>query len=155
MELRSKEEWKEAMIATALYLPEIVWQFEAGLKALGATVLKKYVYRDKSGEVDPACLIQAQNNKFEFRLGNALREFLSIDREEKPLRFDHRLKDPAQAREKLTRIIVGRLEIARAFAECNTPEELKKRLEEMAKHFEKVRFWSIDEPQKEGDAKWE
>jgi len=152
MEFRNSEERREAEIAILTYLPQMVLLYEQGLKELGAKIVKKYVYRDKSGEVDPAYLIEAGSNKFEFRLGNALNEFLSVDREEKPMQFDYRINDPKLAQAKLTRIINGRLAIARAFIECKTPEELKKRLEGMSKHFERLRYWSIDEPQKKGGA---
>jgi hypothetical protein len=151
MKFRNKEEWQEAMIATAIYLPEMIRLYEDGLKLLGAKILKKYAYRSKDGDVDPAYLIQAQNKQFEFRLGNAMKEFVSVDREEKPMRFDYKINDPEQARAKLARIIGGRLEIARAMIEAKTPEELKQRLQEMSHRFERIRVWSYDEL-KEKDA---
>ncbi|MFH1549995.1 MAG: hypothetical protein ABIH04_05490 [Planctomycetota bacterium] len=148
MKFRNAKEAREAEVAIVLYLTPMVKMFEEGLRTMRVKILRKYLYQDDKGGVDPAYLLEGGSQKFEFRLGNALLEFISIDREEKPLRFDFQINDSSQAEEKLIRIIAGRLEIARAFVECESQDELKKRLEGMANHFEKVRFWSFDDPKK-------
>jgi len=146
MKFRSKDEWKEAMIYTAVYLPEMIRLYEDGLRLLGARVIRKYIYKSRDGEVDPAYLITGAAKQFEFRLGNAMKEFVSVDREEKPMRFDYKINDPEQAKAKLARIIGGRIEIARAMIEAKNPEELKQRLQGLSHRFERIRVWSYDEP---------
>jgi len=95
MKFRSREEFKETMVATVLYLPEMIRLYEDGLQLLGAKVLKKYVYRSKDGEIAPAYLIEYAGKQFNLRLGNAMKEILSVDRKEKPLHFGYRIDNPA------------------------------------------------------------
>lgn len=152
MKFRSKEEFKEAMIALVLYLPDMIRLYEDGLRLLGARVLRKYIYRSRDGDAEPALLVQGagMGEKFEFRLGLAIEEFLSVDRDEKPLRFDENINNPQRARAKLTRIMVGRLALARAAMEAKTPEELKQRLQGLSHRFERIRLWRYDEPKEKG-----
>ena len=140
------------MLAVLLHLPEFVRRFESGIRALGANITRKKTIQYAGGGIDPTCLVSAGDARFEFRLGNALKEFLSVDREETPLRFDYGLQDPVYAEEKLACIVTGRLELARVMIESKTPEELKQRLEAIAGGFEKVRFWFSEEPEQKGGA---
>ena len=79
MKFRSREEFKEAMIATVLYLPEMIRLYEAGLQLLGARVLKKYVYRSKDRGVDPAYLIEGAGKKFYVERCSYVECFFSLD----------------------------------------------------------------------------
>jgi hypothetical protein len=150
VKFRNQEEIGEARVATLLYLPQMLSLYEEALKELGVRIVEKFHYKTEDGFIDPGFLIESDGRRFELQLGNAFKEFLSIDREESPMRFDWRINDPDQAADKLAGILAGRVELARAFIECETPEEIKKRVEALGKQFQKVRFWRIDQTQKGG-----
>jgi hypothetical protein len=147
---RTQEEIGEARVATLLYLPQMLNLYEQALMELGVTIVEKFHYKTDDGFFDPGYVVESGGRRFELQLGNAFKEFLSIDREEDPLRFDWKITDPEQAADKLAGILAGRVELARAFIESETPEELKKRVEELGNQFQKIRFWRIDESQKGG-----
>ena len=146
LEFGNKEETREAEVALLIYLPQMLYRFEKGLKLAGARILKKVAHHYEDGGIELGYLVAAGENRFDFRLGNALKELLSIDRDDKPMRFDFKLKDMEQGMEKLERIVVGRLELVRVMIESKTREEMKKRLEEISRFFDKMRFWYSDEP---------
>lgn len=150
MNFRTQEEIGEARVATILYLPQMLKLYEEALRKLSVKIIEKFHYKTDDGFFDPGFVVESGGRKFELRLGNAFKEFLSIDREEKPLRFDWKINDPDHAADKLAGILAGRVELAKAFIECKTPEELKKRVEELGKQFQKVRFWRIDQTQEGG-----
>ena len=150
MNFRNQEEIGEARVATLLYLPQMVKLYEGALIELGVAIVEKFYNKTDDGFFDPGYVVESGGRRFELQLGNAFKEFLTIDREEDPLRFDWKITDPDQAVDKLAGILAGRVELARAFIESETPEELKKRVEELGNQFQKVRFWRIDESQKGG-----
>ena len=150
MNFKTQEEIGEARVATILYLPQMLKLYEQALKELGVTIVEKFHYKTDDGFFSPGYVVESGDRRFELQLGNAFKEFLSIDREEKPLRFDWKINDPDQAADKLAGILAGRVEVARAFIECKTPEEWDKRVKELGKQFQKVRFWRIDQTQKGG-----
>ena len=150
LEFRNKEETKEAEVALLIYLPQMLWQFEKGLKMIGATILKKLAHHYEDGGIELGYLLVAGDNRFDFRLGNALKELLSIDRDEQPMRFDFKLKDMDKGMAKLETILVGRLELLRAMIESKDKEEFKRRMEELGRYFDKIRFWYSDEDEEEG-----
>ena len=150
MNFRNQEEIGEARVATLLYLPQMLKLYEQALKELGLTILEKFHYKTADGFFDPGYVVESGGRKFELHLGNAFKEFLSVDREENPLRFDWDIKDPDRADDKLAGILAGRVEVVRAFIECKTLEEWQKRLDKLGKQFQKIRFWHIDKTQKGG-----
>ena len=150
MNFRNQEEIGESRVATILYLPQMLKLYEQALLELGVRIVEKFHYKTDDGFFDPGYVVESNGRRFELQLGNAFKEFLSIDREENPLRFDWKINDPDQAADKLAGILAGRVELAKAFIECKTPEEWKKRVEELGKQFQKIRFWQIDESEKGG-----
>jgi len=144
---RNQEEIGEARVATLLYLPQMLKLYEETLEKLGVRIIDKFHYKTDDGFFDPGYVVESDGRRFELRLGNAFKEFLSIDREEDPLRFDWKTNDPDHAAEKMAGILAGRVELAKAFIECKTPEEWEKRVEELGKQFQKIRFWHIDQTQ--------
>ena len=102
--------------------------------------------------VDPVLHLRSRGEwTLQLRLGNSLEEFLTIDRDEKPVRLDVRLFDDAHAERKLASIVEGRLALVRALVESRSPAEFKRKMEELAPGFEHVRLWTYDDGKKEGD----
>ena len=152
LEFQNKEETKEAEAALLIYLPQMLWQFEKGLKMIGATILKKLAHHYDDGGIELGYLLVAGDNRFDFRLGNALKELLSIDRDEQPMRFDYQLKDMDAGMQKLENIVVGRLELLRTMIESKDKEEFKRRMEGLGRYFDRMRFWYEDEEEEKGGA---
>jgi hypothetical protein len=147
MNFGNQEEIGEARVATLLYLPQMVKLYEGALIELGVAIVEKFYNKTDDGFFDPGLVVESGGRRFELQLGNAFKEFLTIDREEDPLRFDWKITDPDQAADKLAGILAGRVELARAFIESETPAELKKRVEKLGNQFQKIRFWRIDHAQ--------
>ena len=153
LEFRNKEETKEAEVALLIYLPQMLYRFEKGLKLLGTRIVKKLAHHYDDGGIELGYLLVAGDNRFDFRLGNALKELLSIDRDEQPMRFDFDLKDIERGMEKLERIVVGRLELLRTMLESKDKEEFKQRMEGLGRYFDRMRFWYSDEEEEKGGGK--
>ena len=94
---------------------------------------------------------RANRNDWTIQLGlrNALEEFLAVDREENPPRFDMRLLDEKRAEAKLAEIVDGRLAIVRAMPTSRTPKEFRRKVEKIAPAFEYVRIWHVGPAEEE------
>ncbi len=155
MNFRSKEDMLFAGAVVLRWLPELLIRAETGVKGLGLRIVKKVIENYPDGTVEPVLVLKPGRKKgpwsFELRLRNALEEFLTVDRDEDPVRVDPRLLDESFAEEKLASIIEGRLAMVRALSESRDPAEFKRKMEQLASRFEHVRLWEYEDKQKEGD----
>jgi len=152
---RSKEDMLFAGAAVLRWLPDLLLRAEAGVKELGLEIVRKVMENYPDGTVEPVLVLKPGRKKgpwsFELRLRNALEEFLTVDRDEDPVRVDPRLLDESFAEEKLAGIVEGRLAMVRALSESRDPAEFKLKMEQLASRFEHVRLWEYEDGKKEGD----
>ena len=155
MNFRSKEDMLFAGAAVLRWLPDLLLRAEAGVEELGLEIVKKVIENYPDGTVEPVLVLRPGRKRgpwsFELRLRNALEEFLTVDRDEDPVRVDPRLLDETFAEEKLASIIEGRLAMVRALSESRDPAEFKRKMEKLAPRFEHIRLWHYDDEKKEGD----
>ncbi len=144
-----------AGVIVVRWLPELLLRAEAGVKKLGLKIVRKVMENYPDGTVEPVLVLRPGRKRgpwsFELRLRNALEEFLTVDRDEDPVRVDPRLLDESFAEEKLASIIEGRLAMVRALSESRDPAEFKRKMEQLASRFEHVRLWEYEGGKKEGD----
>jgi hypothetical protein len=94
----------------------------------------------------------SEHRRLTFRLGlrNAIEDFLTVDRETRPVRVDPRLADDAYARAKVAEVVAGRLEILKALEGSRDLAEARARIDELAGRFEWLRAVFVEEPAEEG-----
>jgi len=146
MEFKTKDETAGAMFVVMRWLPELVERVEAGVKRMGLIIKEKRAEMTPGGKASPVLLLKPGRRSrgrwtIELGLRNALEEFLTIDRDEVPARLDLQLFDQAHAERKLSEIVEGRLALVRAMSESRNPEDFKRRAEELAPRFERLRMW--------------
>ena len=149
MEFRTKDEMAGAMFIVMEWLPELVRRVEAGVERMGLVIEERRAEMVPGGKASPVLLLRAGEpgrNGWTIELGlrNALEEFLCIDRDETPPRLDLQLFDKAHAERKLSGIVEGRLAILRALAGSSGPADARRRIEELAPHFERLRIWEVE-----------
>ena len=149
MKFASEKEMLFAAATVVRWLPEFMRRAENGVRELGLTIVERFMRNYADGAVEPVMRLRRQRDleadwTFEFGLRNALEEFLTLDREEDPVRVDPRLLDETFAERKLASIIEGRLAILRAFSESRDPAEFKLKMEQLAGRFEHVRLWEYE-----------
>jgi hypothetical protein len=151
LKFENSRETTIAMLVLARWLPELAKRMEAGVRAIGFEVIEKTVERYEDGVVNPVLTLRRADGDWTVKLSfrNALEEFLLLDREEEPKRFDIRLLDSSSAEKKLAHIVEGRLALAQTFTECRSAEEVQKRMEKLAPQFEHMRIWKFDEENNE------
>ena len=145
MRFSSDAETLAAMAVTARWLPELVRRVEKGVKALGARIDKKAMLRFEDGTVCPALFLRGKRGwHLELRLRNALEDFLTLDRDEKPVRLDPRLLDPAFAEKKMADVVEGRLAMVRALNESRKAGEVAGRIQKLGGKYGTYRIWEIE-----------
>ncbi|HHN46941.1 MAG TPA: hypothetical protein ENN09_05815 [Planctomycetes bacterium] len=134
-----------AMAITAKWLPELVIRFEKGIADLGLEIESKQIRRYDGNEVGPVCTIKSKHPGWtlELRLGNTLAEFLTIDRDARPVRLDPRLLDDGFASKKLDDLVNGRLDIARVLATSRSPKEIRRKMVKIGKNMARLRIWEM------------
>ena len=152
MSFKTKGETMAAMAVTVKWLERLIRRFEEGIVAQGLVIEKKAILRHEDGDVEPVLKVKVPGDAWsiELRLGNTLAEFLTLDREEVPLRFDPRLLDDTFAEKKLNDLVKSRLEIARMLATSHSPKEVRGEMEELGKHYAKLRMWEVLDDEKHG-----
>lgn len=135
-----------AMILVAKWLPRLVRRFESGVRAMGLEITERVMEHHTDGSVVPVLRLRSARDGWTLalKLRNALDEFLSVDRDEKPMRLDARLFEKNFAERKLAEVVDGRLAIARAIVEARTPEAFRAKVRELAKRFDLFRMWEFD-----------
>lgn len=111
MEFASPEETALAMVVTARWLPALVRSFEKGVGDLGLTITERSHFIDQDGKACPTLGVRGQRLTFRLGLRNAMEDFLTVDREARPVRLDPRLVDAAYAKAKVADVVAGRLAI--------------------------------------------
>ena len=145
MKFSSRGEMLAAVAVTARWLPQLVRRVEAGVKDMGVEITKRFALKSPDETICPTLRLKHGNWEIELRLGNALEDFLLVDREEKPVRLDPRLLDEKFAAKKLGDVVEGRLAMVRAFKESRGAREVAKHIEKHARKGDRYRIWT-EEP---------
>jgi len=131
-----------AMVVTTRWLPELVRRVEKGVKALGVKIEKRVMLKFEDGSVCPALLLRGRRGwHLELRLQNAFADFLTLDRDEKPVRLDPRLLDPEFAEKKMGDVVEGRLAMVRAFNRSRRAGDVAKHIQELGAGHGTFRVW--------------
>jgi hypothetical protein len=141
----SDAETLAAMIVTTRWLPVLVCQVEAGVKALGAKIKKKVMLALEDGTVCPVLLLRGKRGwQLELRLRNAMEDFLLLDRDEKPVRLDPRLLDEEFAEKKLGEVVAGRLAMVRALNESRKVGDVAGKIQKLGGKHGTFRVWEFE-----------
>ena len=145
MKFSSDAETLAAMVVTTRWLPVLVRRVEAGVRALGAKIEKKAMLRFEDGSVCPALFLRGKRGwQLELRLRNALEDFLTLDRDEKPVRLDPRLLDEEFAEKKMGEVVESRLAMVRALNESPKASDVAGRLQKLGGKHGTYRIWEIE-----------
>ncbi len=129
MKFASDEETAAAMVVTARWLPELVRRMETGVLAIGVSIEKKAICRHADGTVDPVLLLRGRRGwQLELHLRNALEDFLTLDRDESPVRVDLRLFDREFAEKRLGEVVGARLAMVRTINESRRAGDVAKKI---------------------------
>jgi hypothetical protein len=139
MDFASQEETALAMVVTARWLPVLVRSFEKGVQDLGLAITERSHFIDQDGKACPTLGVRGQRLTFRLGLRNAMEDFLTVDREARPVRVDPRLVDETYAKAKLADVVAGRLEILKVLEESRDLAEAQARINELAGRFEWLR----------------
>lgn len=122
----------------AIAQPIVVSVLKTMFQSLGLEVKK-----EGSG-LDLAFSIKSGEKEVKFYLHNLLLEIVSIDRDEKPLRFDEGLRDFEYFLAKTARLTESKLNILfRLLGEENVDAAIEK-INQCAKQYERIRIWRFD-----------
>ena len=143
LNFKTKGETMTAMALTAKWLKEMMLRTEKAIEALGLVIEKKYMAKFESGDVEPAITVKSPGGKLtvEMYLGNALAEFLTLDREANPQQLDVRLFVDAYAERKLDELVKSRVAIVQAMVTSKSPKDVKKKIEKIAPGYAYLRMW--------------
>ncbi len=145
MRFASGGETCAAALVMTRWLPELVRRVESGVKAMGIVIEKKVIAHHADGSADPVLLLRGRRGwELELRLRNALEDFLTLDRDERPARFDPRLFDKEYAERKLGEVVESRLVMVRAINESKRAGEVAKRVEKLTPGHGTFRIWEYD-----------
>ena len=145
MEFGSEVETLFAMAATSKWLKELLTRIERGILDMGLVIEKKEMWKYEEGGVEPVFTVKRPNSKWtiQLRFWNTIMEFLSIDRDERPMRFDLGVMNDGYAEKKIDDLVKSRLAIADALATSNSPEEVRKKVIAIGKDFARLRIWEM------------
>ena len=108
MRFRTDGETGMAALMLVKWLAVLGHGIEAGVAAMGFGVEEKRIETSPDGTVNGVLRLRGRGGwAIELGLRNPLDEFLAVDRDEAPLRFDHKLLDAAYAERKLADICRG------------------------------------------------
>lgn len=155
LQFQTQGEQLAAMLVTTKWLPELVRRFEKGLGNLGLEIERKEIRKYEDDNVEPVYTVKTPRRGWtiELRLGNTLAEFLTLDRDAKPIRFDPRLLDDDFAGRKLDDLVKSRLDIAWALATSKSPKEVRRKVERIGKNMARLRMWEMlddEKPRRKG-----
>lgn len=151
MEFASPEETALAMAVAARWLPVLVRSFEEGVREAGFTITERSHVIDEGGKACPTLVVRGRRLTFRLGLRNAFEDFLTRDREARPVRVDPRLVKEDYARAKIADVVSGRLEILRAVERSRDLAEARARLRELAGRFEWLRAVFVEGPEDGGE----
>jgi len=141
MNFATQDDGVRAIIATLKYLQPLVATFEGALDNAGFEILSR---RHHDGERIPTPVLELHRGgvTLEMHLGNAIEDFLLVDRDEDPVRTDPRLRDDEYARGKLADIVEARVELLE-IALLPDGDEKERRLRDVSASFDWVRIARI------------
>jgi len=151
MEFVSQEETALAMVVTARWLPVLVRSFEKGVQDLGLAVTERSHFIDQDGKACPTLGVRGRRLTFRLGLRNAMEDFLTADREARPVRVDPRLVDETYAKAKVADVVAGRLEILKVLDGSQDLAEAQARINELAGRFEWLRAVFVEDPEAAAD----
>ena len=139
-----------AMAVTTRWLKELITRFEQGIKDLGLEIESRHILKHPDGDAEPVFVVRTPRPGWtiELRLGNTLAEFLTLDRDARPVRFDPRLLDDEYASQKLDELVKSRLEIAKALATSKSNKEVRRKMERIGKNMARLRMWEMLDDEK-------
>jgi len=154
LSFKTKGETMTAMALTAKWLKEMMLRTEKAIEALGLVIEKKYMAKFESGDVEPAITVKSPGGKWtvEMYLGNALAEFLTLDREANPQQLDVMLFVDAYAERKLDELVKSRVAIVQAMVTSKSPKDVKKKIEKIAPGYAYLRMWEPLKGKESGQA---
>ena len=117
---------------------------------MGLTVTERSHFIDADGKACPVLGVQGRRLRFWLGLRDAMEDFLTVDRQARPVRVDPRLVDEGYGESKLADAVPGRLGILKALEESRDVAEAQARIGEMADRFEWLRAVFVEEPEGEG-----
>jgi hypothetical protein len=79
-----------------------------------------------------------------------MEDFLTVDREARPVRVDPRLVEEAHAKAKVADVVAGRLEILKALDGSRDLAEAQARINELGGRFEWLRAALVEAPKEDG-----
>jgi hypothetical protein len=121
-------------------------RIESGVRALGIVIVKKVMVNQPDGTVDPVLLLRGRRGwQLELHLRNALDDFLTLDRDEKPVRLDPRLFDKEFAETKVGEVVASRLAMVRAINESRRAGEVAKKIEKLGGKHGSFRIWEYED----------
>ena len=146
MKFASGTETLAAAMVVTRWLPELVGCIESGVRALGIVIVKKVMVNQPDGTVDPILLLRGRRGwQLELHLRNALDDFLTLDRDEEPVRLDPRLFDKEFAKTKLGEVVESRLVMVRAINESRRAGEVARKIEKLGGKHGSFRIWEYED----------
>ncbi len=138
MEFANDRDHRLATMAMLRYLQPLVRGFEDATTDAGFEIVAR---RHETGGRIPTPVLELARNgrRLELRLGNALEDFLLVDREAEPARMDARLEDDEYARWKMGEIVASRIELLE-IALLPEGADRERRLRDVAAKFEWIRM---------------
>jgi len=143
MDFATSDDAERAVFATLHYVGPLVRAFEQNLEAAGFEIVSRR-HQDGGGLVpSPVLVLRRDGREAEMHLGNAIEDFLFVDREESPLRVDPRLMDgTGYGINKMADIVESRIEIME-IALLPDGDEKDRRLRDVSDRFDWVRIARI------------
>lgn len=124
-----------------LVSPIVVGQVKMLLQSAGMEV------KEEGCGADPAFSIKSGEKEIKFFLHNLLMEIVTVDRDEKPLRFDENLHDFDFFLAKTVRLTESKLKILFHLLGEEDVDVAIENISQDAKHYERIRIWRFDQKQ--------
>ena len=139
MEFASKLDALRATAAALRYLQPLVSAFEDGLVTAGFEIVARR--QQPGGRIStPVLVLRYGEHDVEMHLGNAIEDFLFMDRDEEPTRVDPDLDDPEYAQNKIDDMVQARIELMLIALMPEDDPERDDRLREVTEKFEWIRI---------------
>lgn len=90
-------------------------------------------------------VIKSGKKRADFHLNNLFLEIATMDRDERPLRFDERLRDFDFFLSKTNQIVQSKLNVLAPILSEEDPEIAIEKIKELANQYERVRIWKFDQ----------
>lgn len=101
--------------------------------------------REEGSGPNPAFSLKAGETDAKFYFHNLFLEIATVDRDQRPLRFDERLADFDFLVDKVIHCVEGKLKIFLLLLEENDIDAALDRIAGEAKHYERIRIWKFDQ----------